>query len=223
MEILKNVKKVEGDQLISSIIYDPQFLFNNIELQVKRLIKTKGVKTVVLLAEGSSLQVIQDELFSQNLIVFGNYFLIGSRGIYSASIEGALVLAEPGTESATSYEDFEFLSISTILQKIIKYSKNIVVLNELCPNHRCTSSFNIVNIQNSVKKVVGSVTETLNFTDSIVYPGNNKDSNAKTTNTKLVLSIANGTSEIYNQGYVPTFAYWYQGANYALQLSNMQE
>ena len=223
MEILKNLENVGDDQEYSSIVYDPQFLLNNIKLQVKRLIKTKGVKKVVVLGEGSSLQVIQDELFSQNLIVFGNYFLIGSRGIYSASIEGALVLAEPGTESATSYEDFEFLSILAIVEKIIKYSKNIEALNELCPNYRCTTSYNIVNIQNSVKKVVGSVSGTLNFTDSIVYPGNNKDSNVKITKTKLIVSIANGTSEIYNQGYIPNFAFWYQGANYALQLSNMQE
>ena len=222
LQILKNLEKAD-DQEYSSIVYDPQFLLNNIKLNVKRFIKTKGLKKVVILGEGPSLQTVQDELFSQNLIVYGNYFLIGSRGIYSASIEGALVLAEPGTESATSYEDFEFLSILEIVKKIIKHSKNINAVNEICPNHRCTTSYNIVNIQNSVKKIVGSFAGTLNFTESIVYPGNNKDSNLNTTKTKLLISLANGTSEIYNQGNVPYFAYRYQGANYALQLSNMKE
>ena len=223
LQILNNILKVESDQLFSSIVYDPNFLANNIKLQVKRFIKTKGVKKIVMVGEGSSLQTIQDELYTQNLIVNGNYFIIGYRGIYSASIEGALVLAEPGTESATSYENFEFLSISAVVHKVIKFSKNFKALLEICPEHRCTTSYNIVNIQNSVKTVVGNFTSALSLTDSIVYPGNNKNLNINTTKTKLVLSLANGTSEIYNQGYVPTFAYWYQGAQYALQLSNVQE
>ena len=223
IKILDNIEKNKRDQLLSTIVYDSKFLKNNIKLQVKRMIKTKGVKKVVIIGEGSSIEAIQDELSIQNLIVYGNYFIVSSRGIYSASIEGALILAEPGTETATSYETFEFLSISAVLKKIENFSISSIILNKLCPNQRCTSSYNIVNIQNSFKKIVGSLSNSLNITESIIYPGNNKDLYVKTTKTKLVISIANGTSEIYNQGYVPTFAYWYQGANYALQLSNMQQ
>ena len=48
MEIIQNIEKAGGEQLIPSIVYDPGFAFNNIKLQFKRLIKTKGVKKVII-------------------------------------------------------------------------------------------------------------------------------------------------------------------------------
>ena len=83
-----------------------------------------------------------------------------------------------------------------------------------------TIQYSIVNIRNGQRIIVGSLGNTLTISGKIYFPGNTTVSAAAVT-TVITLAIANGTDEIYKKSKNPSFAYFYQGARYAVARSNL--
>ena len=208
-----------NDGLKSFFVYEDSLTDVKSDEIVKKLIKTKGVKNLLVIDDGESLSSFQRALKLRKVPKFGVYLVFSNRGIYTIDIEGALILSEPGTENSTSEETFEFLTISNFLDSLDFIS--IVNLKSKCPNQICFTKFNLVNIQQGSRKIIGTVENNIDLNEQPVFPENNTSIFSETKKSKLVLSIANGTSEAYNLRYIPTFAYLYQGARYAVSRSNL--
>ena len=199
------------------IYFDKILSEKSIENIIKKQVKTTGIRKLIIIAEDKALETFESQLRKQNLIGKGSYFLLKSTAIYSTSIEGSVVLVESGTENSTDNADYEFLSVSYVISKIDSDLKNIY---KICPRNICSTSHKIINIQSGAKVQIGEFNEKLVINKPLIFPGNVTSTVSKQENTKLRLSIANGTAEIYNYGYYPTFAYWYLAATFAKEMSN---
>ena len=220
--LASNIHSTYNRIIKSFIIYEDDLNDFKSDEIVRKLIKTEGVKNLLIIDDGNSLSSFQKSLTFRKIAKFGTYLVFLNQGIYTVDIEGALVLSEPGTETSKSEEHFEFLTISNFLKLLTVISST--ELKTKCPNQVCFNSFNLVNIWQGTKKIIGTIENSLELTDQAVFPENNTSIFSKSKKSKIVISIANGTSILYNEGFIPIFAYWYQGAQFAVSRSNfMQE
>ena len=75
-----------------------------------------------------------------------------------------------------------------------------VYLRDFCENSElCQHS--LINIQDSNTKSIRFIGNSVNITDLIIFPGNSTSMQPSDQNSKIKFSIANGTSELYYQGY----------------------
>lgn len=197
-----------------------------------RIIKANGLRQIVILDYGTSLDNIESSIINKNLDSEGSIILMCSKSIYSASIEGSLIIAESGTENSTSYEFYQhsvidktfsdinkFISASNILN-IDKHNLNRII-QEIYSNHT-TTTYELINIRKGNKVIVGVINNDLNLTRKIYFPGNSTDAKPSES-IKLTFSIANGTSEPYNLSQYYLFAYYYYGAIYAVNEINANQ
>ena len=203
---------------VNSIIYDKNLTYPQITNQVKQFIKIPGVKNLLILDQGPSLQKFVKSINELRISTYGTYFLFGSQSVHLVNIPGALILTDPGTEYSESWESYEFEALKNLMSQFNVFSPN--EFESICPGQVCRPGMNIVNIGNGEVKIVGSVSSQIKITEQIVFPGNNTSINAERINTKLILSIANGTSEPYNAFKSFIASNSYQGAIYAVSKSN---
>ena len=191
--------------LKSFFIYENDMTDKKSDEIVKKFIKTQGVKRLLVIDDGDSLSSFQRNLKLRKIPKYGTYLVFINRGIFTVDIEGALIISEPGTESSTNEETFEYLSISNFLQNLKVIS--IENLRKNCPHQICFKNFSLVNIQQGIKKVIGTIETSVELTEPAIFPENNTSILSESKKSKILVSIANGTSEIYNQGFFPLFAY----------------
>ena len=207
------------NQLIKSFrVYEDDITDKKSDEIVRKLIKTQGVKNLIVIDDGDSLISFQKSLKFRKIPKFGTYLIFLNRGIYTVDIEGALIISEPGTENSTSEETFEYITIVNFLKDLCVISTDSLKIK--CPSQNCFKHFNLVNIQQAARKVIGTIENAVDIIEQPVFPENNTSIIPTFQKSKILMSIANGTSEIYNQGYIPTYAYFYQGARYAVARSN---
>ena len=157
--------------LESFIIYEDSLSDSKGDEIVRRLIKTQGVKNLLVIDYGDSLSTFQKFLKFRRIAKFGIYFVFLNQGIYTIDIEGALILSEPGTEGSTNEESFEFSTILNFLNNLEWNS--LANLKRECPDQICFKNFNLVNIQNATRKIIGAIEGSVILTENPVFPGNN--------------------------------------------------
>ena len=198
---------------------------------VGKMIKAKGIRNVIVVDQSHSLNFIQTSFINKNLAKDGTILIMSSKSIYSAFLEGSLIVVESGLEESTSADNYEFLAIKKTLSQIaslvallnhsyIEKDTLNQVIRKAFPNNVACETYSLVNIHNNKKKIIGTLTSDLIIKDLVYYPGNTTKPTISPYTT-IVLSIANGTNEIYNKFQFGGLAYCYQGARYAVMQSNL--
>jgi Periplasmic binding protein/Receptor family ligand binding region len=215
------VNYIKYDQTIS------QIRSNDI---VKSIIKSKGIKQIVIIDSEESFTQVQSSLQKFNLVRPGYIIISSSLSIYSVNIEGLLVVVESGLENASSFYNYHRLAILKVLDDLnncintfgisnIQTNTIAKLLAELYPTHITVDSYSIVNFYDNTKRIIGTINTNITINDTIYYPGN-ITTLTTSVSTALTISIANGTTEVGKTPY-EYFAYCYEGARYAIEVSNL--
>jgi hypothetical protein len=197
---------------------------------IGKMVKANGYKSIVGIDQADSWMKIQTSIQNKNMNRPGTFIISSSKAIYSTTIEGSLIVVESGLEFCSSPESYELGAIkkgisainSALLSKpYLEFDLNAIktVSLELFPNHIPIPLYSLVNIINSQKVIIGKIENEVNITDTIYYVGNTTN-RFSFNKTKIVLSIANGTHELYNLGQFTLFSYQYQASIYSAQRSN---
>jgi Receptor family ligand binding region len=197
---------------------------------VRGMIKSTGIRQIAIIDSDKSFIELESNLKSLNLAKVGYTMISSSMSIYSVNIDGLLTVVESGLENAVSLYNYHRLAILKALNDIKNYidtfdvsnvqSNTIVeILNYLYPSHTTTTSYSIVNFHNNTKNIIGIIDANVNITNIIYYPGNTTTPTISVS-TPITVSIANGTTEIYDAIFFPIFALYYEGARYAVAKSN---
>jgi Receptor family ligand binding region len=164
----------------------------------------------------------------RKVIIIDNFFVSISESIYSANIDGDLIVVEAGLEDAVSSDNYHYTAIFKALSNLNSSLSNISNIEKstvyktakiLYPSHTTCTSYSLVNVHNQKKKIVGEIEEDkLRITSSIYYPGNT--TNLLLGRSKIVISIANTSTEIFNLYNYTYFSQVNDGAVYAMDESN---
>ena len=76
----------------------------NIRFVVKRMIKTTGIRKMIILADGEELALIENELKSMRLVGKGSGFVLKSRAVYTSDLDGAVIIVEPGAGNSRTLQ-----------------------------------------------------------------------------------------------------------------------
>lgn len=136
-----------------------------------------------------------------------------------------MVYVETELEGAESYAHYEALGCLKLLKIIdnLDFDSYSIDLRDrliaLMPLHHPSPSYSVINIQNSQRKVVGTIVNSfLNLTDEIIYPGGTSEI-PNAYKTYINFSMAMGRT---NPGYFDSFYYPFlkEGANASMFLVN---
>ena len=228
--IADSIFRISQEQIETYLKYSQSTEQDTANNLVGRMIKVNGIQKAVIVDEGKSLQIIQNSFENKKLLKAGNGIIMASKAIVNNNFDYSLIVVEAGLEYSNTLEDYEFLAINQTLTEIFDelHSLGITevdkdsltqIIKQKYPKGTSITSYSVVNIQNNQKVVVGSITNTTSITGIIYFPGNTTvfTSSGKAA---ITISIANGTHEIYNLYTFGQFAYFYEGANYAIMRSN---
>ena len=228
--IADSIFKISSEQIETYLKYSPSASQETADNLVGRMIKVKGIQKAVILDEGESLKVIGNGFENKKLLKAGNGIILGSKAIVNNNFENSLIVVEAGLDCSSTLEDYEFQAINQTFIEILdelnslgisEVDKGLLtqIIKQKYPKGTSSTSYSVVNIQNSQKVLVGSISNTTNITGIIYFPGNTTVSTS-TGKAAITISIANGTHEIYDLYTYEGFAYIYEGANYAIMRSN---
>ena len=187
---------------------------------VKKSIKASGTRKILFIGGSEEINRLQFFIQQRKLEQPGTHFLFASTGIYTAFLNGSLILTYPGTEESKDKNQFKSRILIDFLENFQR--KNIIAdLYSKCFQNVCAEEMKIYNIQNTKKVVVGTILNELNITGPIIYPGPTDSKYAFISSTPLKVSIANGTSEPYKNTTDYLYANLYKGAEYAVYRSNL--
>lgn len=195
---------------------------------IQGMVKAKGIRNIIIIDSGKSLKIIQNSIKTSKLSSDGRAIIFLTQNLNAVEIEGSLILCQEQIDVSISDNNFYSVSLAQALNKIffsnitsISSSKNILdYLNSHYKTHLLFQDYSIFNIQNSTYLNVGSVSEDVQIFSPIIYPGNVINRNIEDTLITVKVSIANGTSEIYNSNYYYAYSYLYEAARYAVYRSN---
>ncbi|OMJ86675.1 hypothetical protein SteCoe_11759 [Stentor coeruleus] len=226
IEFCDLIKKKDKSKVNSFISYAKDITLEYADNLIKTMVKAKGIRKLLIIDSGSSLETIQTAIKNRNLIKKENYFIFITEDIKIINIEGALIMTTQGQENFESYN----LYIKTILENVINNVYNesqdsdffdvFENLEKVYPDNilkNCT----LVNVQNQTWVEVGIWNNNLEIIKNITYPGGIDYVSQGQTVTPIRFSIANGTSELTTNEVFQVAAYWYYGASYAALRSNL--
>ena len=195
---------------------------------VLKILKTSGVKTVILIDSSESFSKFEQALVKKNWMKSGSIVIYSSRTPSKLKTIGTLQVCESGTEDFSSVHEFHFNAVSNFVQVMSQKLEKTIKSGELTRNvllqrvKDFSVELNFVNFQPEIK-VVGNYNKDkreVNITSNLIFPGNTSDFNLL-KKSQILLSIANGTHDPYYSFTYEYLAYLYQGANYAVYRSNL--
>lgn len=188
---------------------------------IGRMIKAKGIKRLVIVDSGNSMENIQNSIIAKRINIAGSIVIMSCQSSYSMNIDGAIGILEAHTTGATSWETYEYLSIYNTITEILKSEKTLISdnLNAIFKNHKYSGNYSIINQHENQIKSIGTISSNIEFFDTLYFPGNTTSS-TESISTVLNFWFANGTTEVYNLESYYLFSYFYNGAIYAVMRSN---
>ncbi|OMJ70013.1 hypothetical protein SteCoe_32123 [Stentor coeruleus] len=222
------IKNNFASDITSTIVYDENINQQQSNTMIRGMIKVKGIRNLLIIDSGNSLEKIQNSIKDSKLSTNGSVIIFLTQSLNTVGIEGSLILCQEGTDISVSDSNFYSFFFAQALEKIyfsnitsIQNSKSILdYLNSYYKAHFLFEVYSIFNIQNSTYLNVGSVNEDVKIYSSIIYPGGITNLNIENSLVTVKVSIANGTSEIYNLNSYYAFSYLYEAARYAVYRSN---
>ncbi|OMJ70463.1 hypothetical protein SteCoe_31559 [Stentor coeruleus] len=205
---------------------------------IGKMIKSKGIKALVIIDSTDALKTIEKAMESKKYITPGTIIIYSSRSFSQNHTSGTFKIEEYMSEKAKNQYEFDYFALINRLSKAQEYieielgssvNKNNFI-QALSKIYQSNILYSIINIQNNIEIPIGliyqnSTNETIenndfitNITETIYFPGN--ITHITSMKTKLVFSIANGTNEPYHAFQFPILSFVYEGANYAALRSN---
>ena len=220
LRIASSLKSDFSDQLKYFVSLVNEISDDSLNMIVKKTIKASETRKILIIGEGSVITKLQYFIHKRKIEIPGTHFLFSPEGIYSAYLNGSIILAYPGTEKSKNSNEFKANLFNNILDNLIEKDARSY-LNEKCPKNICVQVLNIFNIQSDTKIFVGNFTNKINFSNSIIYPGETTSKLASLTSIPLGLSISNGTFEPIINATNKLFSNIYKGAEYGVYRSNL--
>ncbi|OMJ69646.1 hypothetical protein SteCoe_32578 [Stentor coeruleus] len=222
------IKNHLDSDIKSTIVYDENINQHQSNIMIQGMVKVKGIRNLIIIDNGNSLKKIQNSIKLSKLTADGRVIIFFTQNLNSVEIEGSLIICQQQIDISVSENNFYSVSLAQALDKIslskikpISNSKSILdYLNSYYETHFLFDAYYIFNIQNSAYVNVGSVNKDVEIYSSIIYPGGSTNPNTEDNLVTVKVSIANGTSEIYNSNYYYAFSYLYEAARYAVYRSN---
>ncbi|CAG9309866.1 unnamed protein product [Blepharisma stoltei] len=148
------------------------------DLFIGRVIQPIGIKNIVILNKGESTKLLLKSLEKLDLLSLGTGVVVGSEGSWNLYGNGVASYTESGLETADSNISYEGLAIINFLKLVLSFSQtseNSDLLEFLMKNtidHHPISKFSLLNIQNGLKVISGSIAnDTLYIMNPLKYPG----------------------------------------------------
>ncbi|CAG9321932.1 unnamed protein product [Blepharisma stoltei] len=174
-----------------------------------RLLKPNGMQNFIMFCEGSYIDIFVTSLINKKIYKAGASVLIWSQGIWGGTNDGLLYLVEQGLEMSASYLEYEALTVKAFTSLVIEYintfsssqgpnidSRSLKqYMDAHTDNHYRFPIYSLVNIVNSLKVKVGTVTKNqISLSSQIIYPGN---STAKPSISKapIIMSLTSSGNE----------------------------
>ncbi|CAG9309825.1 unnamed protein product [Blepharisma stoltei] len=152
---------------------------NLVDLFVGKRIKPTGIRNLIILNQGETANKLLQSLENKNIIKSGSGVILGSRSSWDTKVDGVITYIESGLENATDYYSYEALSILKILDLVLSFSdcSNSLALRAFLEsntvNHYLPGNFTVINIQNSQKVNIGSISQgSLTISSNPIFPGN---------------------------------------------------
>ena len=230
LQLADSISKSSDLNVVSYLKYEKNLTQGVSDNILGRMVKAKGTSRIMIIDEGDSLNTIESSILTKKINTEGKIFLLSSRSIYSGSLEGSLIVIESGLENSNSSIDYENSAVIQGLQniqskidslkaKIIDPQSLMQILKKSFPNQIIPSKYSIVNLQNKKKIITGHIGAEVSILKQIYFSGNTTDPLSAKSNV-IVLSIANGTTEVNNYYKYELLAYYMNGARYAVDKIN---
>ncbi|OMJ80934.1 hypothetical protein SteCoe_18695 [Stentor coeruleus] len=223
-EILDKFLEANPTQVKNCFVLHPEMDELELENMISKMIKTTSFRLFVIISSKSVSNLVVSAIIKKKIFSAGTGILIYGEGLAGLSSQGILGLVQNGIENYLDIEDNKISQLLGLLDYIAeKKSSNIEkqfkeILNEYYKTGK--EIFNIINIQNDEKIVIGSLNNTnIELFINITFPGNMKfiDSNFK---TQIPFSYAGGQANppgIPPSGYNPLQM---RGAKFATMVAN---
>ena len=232
LQLADSISKSSDLNVVSYLKYEKNLTQGVSDNILGRMVKAKGTSRIMIIDEGDSLNTIESSIVTKKINIDGNIILLPSRAIYSASVEGSLIVVESGLENSSSSDNYEYFAviqglsyIKSILDslnlKIILPQSMRKILEKNFSTRILPHNYSLINIQNGQKIKVGELNTTLTTTKTIYYPGNTTDPSSVQSSI-ITFSLANGTSETFDLYQYYVISLIYQGAEVAASLINQK-
>lgn len=225
IELCALIKANSHIKISSFISYSDEILFQSADNLIKTMVKAKGRRKLVIIDNGASVLTIQAAIINRNLVKKENYFLFITNDIKQIFIDGALIMTSQGQEKSLSINAYTKETIENTIEIINQGSRDsefldiFSVMKKAFPDNYVRNS-SLVNVQNQNWVEVGVWDNNFRVVNEILYPGGINYVSKEYKVTPIRFSIANGTSELMTDEVFDVVAYWYYGANYAVERSN---
>ena len=220
-EILSIIKSKFSEFQVNSFTYDENSDEEKISLIIKRFIKAKGSQHVVILDQSNTLEICSNTLSLLKVNKFGTYFLFKSLSIFQVNLKGSLLIEEQDIQNSFSLEDFYWNTVISSINQFNGLSLNQI--ENICNQHICSKSFQIINLQGNLKVSVGKIKEKIVIDKQILFPGGNTQIGIENYNIKIPIMIANETMKGSNPVYPDYILEFYSGSQYALEQVNREK
>ena len=158
-----------SDFQIESIIYDSEITEKALDSLIKSYFIIPRNKNILVLDEGSSLELFVKLLKTHKINQYGNFYLFGPFNIHSVDLEGSLFLTYQNEINYESVNDFFSSIVTDYLSKFTFLS--IDQMTKACPSSACSQKLIIVNQKYGKKTRVGEITDSVNIETEIIFPG----------------------------------------------------
>ena len=212
------IKSESASYQVKSLFYSIQVNEAQIDLIVKKLIKSRSMKNLLILDEGNSLDLCLQVIKQSKINQFRTYFIFRPQSFISIDLEGALSLGYDQLINSTSLNDF-YINVLNYIITQLPFSR-LQQPQNLFQDQSFLSNFSIFNQKNKLKQKVGEISDQVQITQPVLFPGNNPSIKLNMTKTKLSILIANGTSEPNNQPGFNQTSKMYFGSVFACQEVN---
>ena len=217
IQILNYIKNQSNDLNITTIIYSTESSYSEIDSLVKRFLKVTGSRHLLVLDQGTSLDILMSILIKRKINQYGTYIMFNCLSISSVNLEGALIISLESVKDSTSTNDFYIKLIKNFLN--LQKSFSLEKFQNSCRNSYCNQNFTIINFINNERIIVGSIEDSVIIDKKIIFPGLNNLYSSKPLIVKLPIMIVNETMKPQSIGDKVTSTYYY-GAQLAAELEN---
>ncbi|CAG9313524.1 unnamed protein product [Blepharisma stoltei] len=190
---------------------------------IAREIKAKGFNNIIIANEGEGSIKLIKSFIGKNVYKKGFGVILGSQAIWGPNEDGLVFIVEKDLEFSESTNHYHSLSIIKLINNIINSDSIYSIKEQLdnyTENHEPLNIFSIVNIQNSIRKIVGCIDNfSLSLANTIIFPGSTSEI-PNSEKQKIAISEASGDTN-YNGLILGQNGFFKIGADFALKYSKI--
>ena len=220
LNIIQSIRQTSPSSFIQLSLL-PSQTSQQVSTTLNKILKQQAIQNYIFLPHETFCSILSEAFQTSFLVQKGNFALFFSSCIYQVSLSGSLILTESGSELIETQKDYKTWQIKKIFRIFSKTglsNEEIVMRLEEELNGKC--KFNIVNLKNSTREVVGEVDEgQVKVFESIVYLGGVMDRTSFNA-SRVVVSANTGSFNPNGQPPVYSNVDYHQGSYFAVEKIN---